>query len=295
MSSQKWGKIYREITPLTKNDCFLIFAREKNGFDFPLHTHEEIELNFIENGKGVQRIVGDNIEDIEDLELVLVGSNLPHGWFMHNCKSDKIFEFTLQFHHDLLEENFLQRNQLSHIKSLLQHSGRGIKFSRETAKLLKPKIEKLVDLQGFNSVLELLSLLHDLSIAQDTRLLSNPGFNVTTLTSRNNRIEEVFNYIHDNLGREISLSEIAELTNMSKEGFSRFFRKHTGKTFIETLNDTRLGTASRVLIETGLTITEVAHRCGFNNLSYFNRLFKRKYGCTPKQFRQKFAGKQFFI
>lgn len=294
-STPKWDNIYREITPLTKNDCFLIFSREKETYNFPLHTHEEFEINFIEKGKGIQRIVGDNIEEIENLELVLVGSNLPHGWFTKKTYPEKVYELTLQFHKDLLDESFLQRNQVSHIKNMLQHAGRGIKFSNETARLVKPKLQRLVDLEGFESVIELFSLLNDLSLAKDTKLLSNPGFNVTIATPRNSRIEEVFNYIQDNLHREISLSEIAGLTNMSKEGFSRFFRKHTGKTFIETLNDTRLGTASRALIETDQSITQIAYKCGFNNLSYFNRLFKRKHDCTPKEFRQNFAGKQFYV
>ena len=73
-------KIIREITPLTQADCFTIFSRIKSEFDFPLHSHEELELNFIMNAKGARRIVGDHIGDIDDLELVLVGSNLPHVW-----------------------------------------------------------------------------------------------------------------------------------------------------------------------------------------------------------------------
>src|SRR5277367_2071878 len=100
--------IIREITPLTQNDCFTIFSRVKKEFTFPLHYHEELELNLIINAKGARRIVGDHIDTIDDLELVLVGPNLYHAWFTHECKSEEIREVTTQWHRDLFEEKLLR-------------------------------------------------------------------------------------------------------------------------------------------------------------------------------------------
>ena len=112
--------ILREITPLTSSDCFTIFTRVKSEFDFPLHSHEEIELNFILNAKGARRVVGDHIGEIDDTELVLVGSNLPHVWQTHKCTSKEIREVTIQFHKDLFDEKFLRRNQLGFIRTMIQ-------------------------------------------------------------------------------------------------------------------------------------------------------------------------------
>src|SRR5688500_9937230 len=109
-------QILREITPLTQGDCFTVFYRTKNGFDFPLHYHDEIELNFIQNAKGAKRVIGDHIEEIEGLELVLVGSNLQHGWFNHEMRTKEINEITIQFHRDLFDEKFLNRNQMAFIR-----------------------------------------------------------------------------------------------------------------------------------------------------------------------------------
>ena len=114
------ANIMREIIPLTQNDCFTIFSRVKNHFDFPLHTHEEFELNFIANAKNAKRIIGDHIAEIDDLELVLVGPNLQHGWFTHTCKCDNINEITIQFHKDLFDDKFLRRNQMSFIRSMFE-------------------------------------------------------------------------------------------------------------------------------------------------------------------------------
>src|SRR6478736_1655617 len=131
------SSVMREITPLTSSDCFTIFSRVKQKFDFPLHYHEEYELNLILNAKGAKRVVGDHIEVIDDVELVLVGPNLYHAWFTHHCQSEAITEITVQFHKDLLDENFLKRNQLSFLKSMLERSQRGILFSPETIAALK--------------------------------------------------------------------------------------------------------------------------------------------------------------
>src|ERR1700712_3947201 len=132
--------LLREITPLTNSDCFTLFSRVKTKFDFPIHYHEELELNFIMNAKGAKRVVGDHVAEIDDLELVLVGSNLPHAWLTHKCKGKEIREVTIQFHKDLLDERFLQRNQLSFIRNMLEKSARGILFSRQTMEQITPRI-----------------------------------------------------------------------------------------------------------------------------------------------------------
>ena len=282
-------KLLREITPLTQSDCFTIQSRQKTGFDFPLHQHEEFELNFIQHAKGARRVIGGHIEAIDDLELVLVGPNLQHGWFNHKCKSNGIFEITIQWHRDLLDDSFLQRNQMSLIRNMFQQSLRGILFSKEMTELMMPRLKELVQKTGFDSVLELLSILHTLSTASNMRILSDISFQVTdTITYNSRRIEAAMAFLNKNFDREISLADVAKLVPMSEVAFSRFFKMRTGKTFVDTLNEIRLGHASRLLIDTTQSVSEIAYRCGFNNMSNFNRLFKKKKHCTPKEYREEY-------
>ena len=284
------ANIMREIIPLTQNDCFTIFSRVKNHFDFPLHTHEEFELNFIANAKNAKRIIGDHIAEIDDLELVLVGPNLQHGWFTHKCECDNINEITIQFHKDLFDDKFLRRNQMSFIRTMFEKSSRGILFSRSTIEAIKPRIIELTKKHGFDSVLELMSILHDLSISRNMRLLSDASFaNTESLSYNSRRIEKVMEYINDHFDKTITLAEVAKIAAMSEVAFSRFFKMRTGNTFIDTLNDIRLGHASRTLIETTNSITEIAYKCGFNNISNFNRIFKKRKNCTPKEFRETYT------
>lgn len=284
-------QILKEIIPLTQSDCFTVFSRVKSNFDFPLHFHDEFELNLISNAEKAQRVVGDHIGEIDDIELVLVGSNVPHAWFTHKCKSREIGEVTIQFHKDLIDEKMLKRNQLSFIRKMFDHSARGILFSRETAKYLTERIKNLNQKNGFDGVLELLSILHDLSVSRNMQLLSDPSFNsVKNATAYNSRrVEKTMEYMNANFDKKISLREVAKIANMTETAFSRFFKIRTGSNFVESINDIRLGHASRMLIETTNSIAEVAYNCGFNNIANFNRIFKRKKGCTPKEFRENYS------
>ena len=290
------ANIIREITPLTQSDCFTIFSRVKKEFTFPLHYHEELELNLIINAKGARRIVGDHIESIDDMELVLVGPNLYHAWFTHQCVSEEIREVTIQWHKDLFDDKLLRRNQLSFIRSMVERSQKGILFSKDTIRAVAPRLLSLNQKNGFDSVLELMSILHDLSISRNMRTLSDASFTNEHFTYNSRRLEKAFEYMNNSYDKSISLGEVAKLVSMTEVSFSRFIKKRTGNTFIDSLNEIRLGHASRMLIDTTHSIAEVSYNCGFNNISNFNRIFKKKKNCTPKEFRENFtSGTRVFI
>lgn len=288
--------ILKEVTPLTKDDCFLLFARTKSEFDFPVHYHDEYELNFLRNAAMAERIVGDSSEYISDVDLVLVGPNLKHAWLKGKCKSQPIQEITIQFQRDLFEDHFLHRKQMVFIRQMLERSSRGIAFSKETLLSVESRILALRKKSGFDSILELMSILHDLSISRSMRILSNADANsVDPENLMNERIQKALQYLNKNFDKAISLGELAQVVNMTEVSLSRFFKQYTGTTFIDCLTDKRLGQASRMLIDTSLPIAEIAYNCGFTNISNFNRIFKRKKGCTPKNYRDNYSGTRIFI
>lgn len=280
---------HREITPLAPEDSFLVFDRIKDDFDFPIHFHPEFELNFILNGKGVRRVVGDSMEEIGDMELVLVGPNLQHGWELHNCRNKEIHEITIQFHNDLFDEKLLARRIMKPIKDMFDRSSHGILFSEKITEEVKGKILKLSKIDSIDYFLELISILQDLATSRNQRLLSSYTFNNKNFEN-SDKIRVIYEYIQENYQNKISLDEISKLVNMSPVSFNRFIKKRTGKTFIEYVNDTRIGYAARWLIEKDLSIAEVAFKCGFNNIANFNRVFKKSKNCTPSEYREEFSG-----
>tara|TARA_R110002049_G_scaffold61453_5_gene163720 strand:+ start:25685 stop:26572 length:888 start_codon:yes stop_codon:yes gene_type:complete len=281
--------VHREITPLSPEDSFLVFDRLKQDFDFPIHFHPEYELNFIMNGKGVRRVVGDNLEEIGDIELVLLGPNLVHGWEMYHCERKEIHEITIQFHDDLFDSKLLSRAIFKPIKDMFNRANHGILFSKKVSEELIPRILQLSKTANIDYFLELISILHDLANSRNQRLLST---NVSQFNDFENSktIKKVYEYIQENFDRKMSLIEICSLVNMSVVSFNRFIKKRTGKTFIEYVNDTRISYASRWLIETDLSIGEIAYKCGFNNMANFNRVFKKVKGSTPSSYRTEFNG-----
>lgn len=293
MNSQE---VLSEVAPLSDKDCFYVIERLKSEFTFPIHIHPEFELNFIENAKGAQRVVGDSIEEIGSKELVLItGENLEHAWVNHLCKSKMIREITVQFHSNFAE-SFLNRNQFKSIKDMFERAQKGLAFPRKTIDIVQPLLMSLtLEKHGFYSVIKLMTILHELSLCSEARVLSSSSFASKTENFDSRRVQKVYEYINKNYQQEIRLSEMAALVNMSDVSFSRFIKLRTGKSFTDFLIDIRLGYTIRMLVDSTHTISEICYDCGFNNLSNFNRLFKKRKGITPKEFRDQYLKKKVII
>ncbi len=285
------SQVFREVTPLSSEDCFVIIDRTKTKFTFPIHVHPEYELNFMENAKGGRRIVGDSIEIIDDLELCLIGNeNLEHGWVDLDQPDNPLHEITVQFHSDFFLQSLLNKKQFKSLSVMLENAKKGIVFSRPVILSVKAKLNSLAkNNDGFYSVIELITILHELSLDENARTLCNSTFVNDKDSSESRRVQKVMSYLQTNYQKEVHLAEISNYVGMSEVSFSRFMKKRTGKNFVEYLNDLRLGIASRLLVNSNKSVAEITYECGFNNLSNFNRIFKKRKGTTPKEFRENYA------
>lgn len=151
-------------------------------------------------------------------------------------------------------------------------------------------IDELCLSDGFDSFIKLQKILHQLSLSNEQKHLSNISFQNKNDFHNNDQMEKVYNFINTNYTRKISLTEVAQFANLTTISLGRLIKKRTGKTFVDFANEIRLGNASRQLIETDHSIAEICFATGFNNLSNFNRVFKKRQNCTPAQFRQNFTG-----
>ena len=279
-------KIITEITPLSKKDCFYLVDRLKDRFTFPVHRHSEFELNFLTNCKGARRIVGDSVETIGEFDLVLVGHGIEHGWEQHECVSSNMREITIQFAEDLLGDSLLGKKQLDKVRNMLTESSNGIAFPLPTILKAYSRLDRLSKTDsGFNGLLEFLALLNDIAEAGNYRLLASSSFASVEPACDSRRVQKVQEFIETNYKQEIRLNTIASLVGMAPTAFSRFFKLRTGKSISDYIIDVRLGHASRLLVDSTTSIAEISYECGFNNISNFNRIFKKKKGHSPKIFR----------
>ena len=291
MTTETPHSIIREITPLSDKDCFYIAERYKTEFTYPMHNHAEFELNFCEHAAGVSRIVGDSAEVITDYDLVLItGKELEHVWEQHECRSKNIREITIQFSSDLFFESFINKSQFNSIRQMLDRAQKGLCFPMSTIMKVYPLIDSLVsEQQGFYAVMKFMTILYELSLSgEDARTLSSSSFAKIGTQSDSRRVQKVQDYINKHYQEEIRLNQLADMVGMTPVSFSRFFKLRTGKNLSDYIIDIRLGFASRLLVDSTMSIAEICYECGFNNLSNFNRIFRKKKECSPKEFRENY-------
>lgn len=283
-------RIIHEITPLMGKDVLYIADRHKKEFTYPIHNHSVYELNFVENAKGVRRIVGDSQEVIGDYDLCLITSpNLEHVWEQNECHSDDIREITVQFDFSMSDETLFGRNPYASITRMMQEAKKGLSFPLQAIMKVYGMLDTLSSVKdGFYAVQQFLTILYELSRCENARTLASSSYAKVTVEDDSRRILKVKNFISKNYMDELRLPELASLAGMSSSAFSRFFKLHTGRNISEYIIDLRLGYAARMLVDTAKSISEIGFDCGFNNLCNFNRIFKKKKGCSPSEFRESY-------
>ena len=273
--------ILEDVKSNQGTSSFYAFRYQVPFFQFKWHYHPEYELTYIVKGNGY-RIVGNSYEYFNDGDLVLLGNHLPHTWsgkLNDDIKSDAV---VIQFSKEFIAP-FLGLNESLLIKNMLDTSVRGIRF--EPDEELVSKIIALTETNGVDKILKLISVLDDLSKKQPTLIASNSFHNVVSKKNEM-RINKVCLYIQNNFYTKISLKEVADLIFLTESNFCKFFKKATGKTYSDYLNELRINEACRLLVQTEKSINQISFECGFETLSYFNRVFLNKKGVTPSLFRK---------
>ena len=255
---------------------------ENNNLNF-WHYHPELELGYVKKGTG-KRQVGSHISYYRNGELILIGSNLPHCGFTDSL-SNYERETVIQMKPDFLGESFFEIPEMRSIHGLFERAKMGIVFHGDTKREIGAKIESLKDLQSYERLLGLLEILKLLDRTDNYTILNAQGFILETELQDNNRINVIFNFVKEEFKRQISLEEISELVNMTVPAFCRYFKKITGKTFTQFVNEYRLVHAAKLLHEKPISITDVCFESGFNNFSHFNKQFKKFTGKTPSTYR----------
>ncbi|MDE7403360.1 MAG: AraC family transcriptional regulator [Muribaculaceae bacterium] len=281
-------RIPTEVTPLTDCDFLYVVDRTKDSFTFPVHRHAEFEINFVENCAGARRVVGDSIEEVGLFDLCIVGHGIEHGWQQHNCNSGNIREITIQFPVDIFGNEMLRRTQMQSVKTLLEKAAKGVTFPLSSILKIYHHIEELINApSSFYQMMKLIEILHLLAIDPDGRQLSSGHESEkSTDTDSSRRLRMAQEYIAANYRKEIRLTALADMAGMSPSSFSRFFKLRTGRSISDYIIGIRLDAASRELVNTRLPISEICYNSGFNNVSNFNRIFKKNKGYTPKEFRE---------
>lgn len=272
--------VLEDIKSQKGTSSFYAYRFQVPFFEFKWHYHPEYELTYIVKGNGY-RIIGNTYENYKDGDLVLLGPNLPHTWTGKAIYKESFEAVVIQFSKEFIGA-FLGFEEAEQIKKLFENSIRGISFDANSK--LIDSIMTLTELDGMNKILRLILVLHELSQTK-YKLIAPNTFHTIVSKKSEMRINEVCLFIQKNFNTAISLKQVANQIYLTESNFCKFFKKATGKTYSDYLNEIRINEAARLLLQTDKTISQISFECGFETLSYFNRVFLKKKNKTPSVFR----------
>jgi AraC-like DNA-binding protein/mannose-6-phosphate isomerase-like protein (cupin superfamily) len=241
------------------------------------HYHVEMELTLFTQGEGT-RFVGDHIGQFGPGDLVLLGENVPHYWHARGICSGMALQWHFPASHPFW--------------AVFRAADRGLRLKSQAAARIRDVLATVPHATG---AARLAALVHVLSLiaradADERVSLSKRSFNLPAQSQYQDAIAQAVRYLISRYRDEVRLEELLDLTQMSRPTFSRQFRKHAGRTFSGFLNHLRLEAACRDLRESDHGILDIALRCGFSQVSFFNRLFRRELKCSPSEYRRTSRG-----
>lgn len=269
---------------LYQSGSFSAYLYEGKSFDHPYHFHVEYEIVLVDKGSG-KLIMNDQICEFNQGDIFILGANTAHS-FISKPDTDSVRSLVIQFSGTCFGETFFQLPEFKSIGKILKNSKCGLRIKSEQQKVAEI-IENTCISKGALSVVHLLTLLTNISQLKGIEQIDLTSSYPSGLLE-SHKLNAAIDWINTNYFSVIHLDEIATITNLTKNAFCRSFKKATGKTFLQYLNDKRIEEAAKKLIQSNDTILKVAYDVGFSNISSFNRYFKKNKGTSPTQFRDNF-------
>lgn len=256
---------------------------EQQKLDFFWHYHPEYELTLIVHGKGT-RMVGDHHEYFESGDLVFIGPDLPHTWMSDRHMEGNCKVVVIQFTKELVQR-FIGLEEVAKINSFLSDAKRGLTINSNNNENVKNLIKALPSKTGFDKISVFLQILHLLSTLE-TRTLASSFYQPLKGAENEKRINTVCQYIQKHSTEPLTIQKAASIIHLTPSAFCKFFKRITGKTFSDYVNDIRIANVCRDLIATDKQVSTIAFENGFDTLTYFNRIFLKKKGMKPSNYRK---------
>jgi AraC-like DNA-binding protein len=278
---------------LNEDESFFIGIFQDNLEKSTWHYHNNYEISFITEGSG-KRIVADSIEEFQPGDLVFLGKNLPHVWIADKGQgiwSNRTLEMVfLQFTEKVLCSQLLALPEFCNIAKALSLSEQGIQIVGQTLNEVSELMLQMPYLKSLDRMLHFFRMMDIIGRSETNINLASKEYLKMRFTTGNKRIATIHEYLMNNYREEIDLERLAEMVNMAEGSLCRFFKQNTGLTIFEYLNKIKVEFACKLLMDQDLSILDVCLDSGFNNLSHFNKQFRKMSSVTPKEYRKRFKG-----
>lgn len=277
-------KVYPFKIPKPENSALIYQEDIELVFYDKLHQHDEIQISFIEQGKGTL-LVGDSISSYTTNDIFIIGSNLPHAFKSEENTLEKSKMLSLFFTKDSFGDAFFEKNEFIELKQIFKKLEQGLRIENRKEQIIKlfKSLKKATKLERFIFLLKILKAIS----SAETKPLSNFVYQKKYSDIEGKKLRTIFEYTIANSHTKISLEEIANVANMTKNAFCTYFKKHTNKTYVSFLTELRIENACKLLqSQKDNSITDIAFTSGFTNISNFNRKFKEIKKTTPLKYRK---------
>ena len=286
--------LYQDL-PFPIDSHIHYYIEDLPHFIVPWHYHPAIEIMYITRGIGT-RFVGDCIEQYEEGDVCMIGPNLPHEWRNDDAYFDKESGLRatcicLFFKREIFDPNFIRLPEMNNIRDLIERSRRGLKFTGNSKLEITRFIRSSVNDLGVRKVTKLLTLVELMATSTEYELLASVGFTNSVNSEDFERFNKVYKFLVKNFATSIRLEEVSTLVGLTPTAFCRYFKERTKKTFVEYLNEMRIGYSKKLLLENKMKISTISGEVGFPNLSNFISQFKKVTGMSPSQFQKQFGVK----
>ncbi len=272
-------KVFPFTIPKPTNDALIFQKDEEYVFYSQLHQHAEIQLSYIAHGTGTL-IIGDAISSYQTGDIVVIDAHLPHV-FKSEVTAKPSLMLTLFFTKESFGTHFFDLGEMHTLSNFFRKAARGFKVSKHN---LHDHFYALQRQNGLNRFINFLRILEQLAEFESTALSSFVSKPYSD--SQGQRMSAITNYTMANFDQPITLKKIASVANLTPNAFCKYFKKRTNKSYFSFLNELRIARACQLLQSSpDLSVSDIAEIVGFNNLSNFNRLFKRLKNQTPSLFR----------
>ena len=274
--------------PKSADQALLVQIDEVPYFYSHLHYHPELQLIAIVKGEGIL-YAGNNMSSFNEKDVFIVGSNVPH---LLKCSNKYYLDHSLGvkgvslfFNESSFGEQFFQLQEMQYFRALLHESKQVIKVNGELKAQIFNKIVSTPKFYNEELVITFLQILFLLKKAAKT-YINSEQYSLTLNPEEGGRLNNVLDFTFQNYNKDITINQVAHIAFLSRSQFSYFFKRHTGKTYIQFLNELRIENACNLLKNNIATIEQICYDVGFKNVSNFTRHFKKLRGTTPSNYRK---------
>ncbi|MCK5135854.1 MAG: helix-turn-helix domain-containing protein [Bacteroidales bacterium] len=278
-----------EQIKLNPDESFFIGVFQDHIDQSSWHYHQEFELSFITEGSG-RRIVGDSVEEFHPGDLIFIGPRIPHVWFSEEPYLKQHSGRTLEsvyllFNSDILPHGLTSLPEFGNVNRAIQLSQRGIRITGDTLNQVSSIMLQLPYLNSMKRLMLFYEIMDIIGKSGSFSYLASANYVKSKFETTNSRVNSIHEFLMKNYREDINLEAIAEIVHMAPASVCRFFKASTGLTIFEYLNKIKIDYSCKLLLNTDMNIVDISYDCGYNNLSHFNKQFRKFIVKTPTQFR----------